>query len=783
MSSPSLEHPAVNASVNLIKDETTRLWIHRSLISLLLFALFGECLYPLYSIVVEYERTVIDVFLYFTGALLLVGSLRLVSWLQAVLQLMLIGSALFYLFGLNEGLSWFNGYGELVAEDIAAIFQTGRLSEASSESRMLLLLIGWALLVVSVQILAVGRQTILLFLSVTIIYLLIIEMIFDAPIFYNLVRAAGIGLWIQCYTFIMQLRENGYVKGKDSSPVRKKRGRAYTIAAPLTVVGLVLFAGGLCFLLPVQPNQQQPWQALMKGLQSWYEGENLAGASKATSSSVSGYGRDDDELGAPLELRWDIYFTAESPMPFYWRGESKSLYTGRGWLQPVNGEEAQEHHEKESTLLPQEDEVVKGIKIKQTITFQKPVSGKLPLFSGGIPLQVDRVFTNDDQSVPFEASLNHSNGAIYLEQVGQAGRMEQAEQTRPVKGVQGYELTVRQLPAADGHLRQLQGDDPASIKEEYLQLPESLPERVRELGKSLVQDTNNRYDATMAVAKYLKQQYPYNLNSAIPPADEDFVDRFLFVDRQGYCDHFSTAMVVLLRSNEIPARWVKGFAPGEQNKKDSDSYTITYADAHAWVEVYFPGHGWVSFDPTPGYESVMPAANGVGGQWLVSSWLWETLQRVQGVPTAIKSITDQGMLVLRKSLAKAPIIWTTALLAVWPAVWIVNWAAGNAFMWRNLFLLWWIIARPQSMFPDQRLLLHAADRVWQQLYRVHGNKPEGMTAREYVDSLAAERVENFSKLEEFVRYWETLYYGGARPDRTNSRNFLELCRNLALHRG
>ncbi|WP_199925436.1 DUF4129 domain-containing transglutaminase family protein [Paenibacillus bouchesdurhonensis] len=778
MSSPSLEYPSVNASVRLTKDEPARLRLHRSLVSLLLLALFGECLYPLYSIVVEYERAVIDVFLCLTGALLLVGSLQLVSWLQAALQLLLIGGALFYLFGLNEGIAWFNGYGEMVVQDIAAIIQTGRLSEASSESRMLLLLIGWSLLVVSVQMLAIGRQTILLFLFITIIYLFIIEMIFDSPIFYNLVRAVGIGLWIQCYTFIMQLREKGYIKRKEPSPVRKKRsGRAYAIAAPLTVLGHVLFAGALCFLLPVLPNQQQPWQDLMKGLQSWYEGEGRAGASKAASSSVSGYGRDDDELGAPLELRWDTYFTAESPVPAYWRGESKSVYTGRGWLQPASRDTSQEFYENGSTLLPQDDVVASTGKIRQTITFQKPVSGRLPLFSGGIPVQIDRVFAKDYRSVPFQASLNQSTGAIYLKEADQAGR------AIFVEGVQGYELTASKLPDAGGHLRERQGDDPAIIKEQYVQLPDSLPSRVRELGKSLVQDSDNRYDATMAVARYLKQHYAYDLNSAIPPEDEDFVDRFLFIDRQGYCDHFSTAMVVLLRSNEIPARWVKGFAPGERNKDEADSYTITYADAHAWVEVYFPGHGWVPFDPTPGYESVMSAASGAGGQWLLPSWLWETVQRVKGLPIAMKSITDQGLLILRKSLVAAPLIWTAALLAVVPSAWFVIWSVGNAFMWRNLFALWWIIVRPRSSFPDQRLLLHAADRVWRQLYQVHGNKPEGMTAREYVDSLAAKQVEDFNKLEEFVRDWETLYYGGSRPDRTNSRNFLELCRNLALRRG
>lgn len=774
MASPNLDQSPLHAP-RLAQREAVRVWLHRSLVSLLLFALFGESLYPLYSIVVEDERRVIDVFLYLTGALLLAGSLRLASWLQAALSLMLIGGALFYLFAMNEGMSWVNGYGEIVAQDMASIFQSGRLSEASSESRMLLLLIGWGLLVVSVQMLAIGRQTILLFLSVTVIYLLTIEMIFDQPVFYNLVRAAGIGLWIQCYTFAMQMRENGYVSQVSSIPTRKNRsGQAYKISAPLTVAGLVLAAGVLCFLLPAQPSQQQPLQALMKSLQSWYERESFTEAS-VTTSSVSGYGRDDGELGAPLELRWDTYFTAKSPVPVYWRGESKSVYTGRGWLQPIS-----EKREAESgdwlSMLPQEDEIASRPKLRQTVEFQKPIFGKLPLLSGGIPIQVDRVFAKDNQSVSFNASLNPATGAIYLDNA------EHTDQAFPIEGVLGYELTVSQQPAAGGHLRQVQSDDPESIKEQYIQLPESLPARVRELGKSLIQDTNSRYDAAMAIAKYLKQNYSYNLNSAIPPADEDFVDRFLFVDRHGYCDHFSTAMVVLLRTNEIPARWVKGFTPGERSKEAPDSYTISYADAHAWVEVYFPGKGWVPFDPTPGYESVMSASS-AGYRQLLPPWFWKLMQTTPGLPKAIKAIIDGGLLVLREGAAQAPILWTAALLAVWPVIWFVMWVSRNIVVWYNLVLLWKLIVWPRAAFPDQRVLLHAADRVWQQLYRIYGDKPEAMTAREYVDSLAAKQVENFNKLEEFVRDWETLYYGGSRPDRTNSRNFLELCRNLALRRG
>lgn len=806
-------------SARSAKPEAAQSWLHRGAVSLLLFALFAECLYPLYSIVVEHERRVIGVFLCLTGVLLLIGCLRLAVWGQSLLGMLLIGGTLFYLFGVEEGISWLNGYGGALIQDIAAIFQTGRLDEASAESRMLLLLIGWSLLVVSVQMLAVSRQTILLFLSVAIVYLLTIEMIFEEPTFYNLVRTAGIGLGIQGYAFAMQLRENAWAQRKlPSTNGRRRREHAYGWAAILTILGLVAGAAGLALLLPAQPVQQRPLEALIKSLQSWYEQEGLAEAG-AASSNVSGYGRDDGELGAPLKLRWETYFTAQSPAPVYWRGESKSVYTGRGWTQAALEGEGREGGD-DLSLLSQDGGTASGSRIKQTITFSKPVSGQLPLFSGGIPVQVDRVFAKGERSVPFNAAINQMTGAIHLVQAGQvqqvgevsqAGKLPQSSEApetgqtgpgRPAapmaqverleaagtvslsfpEAIEGYELTVVQQPAAGEYLRERPSVDPEWISKLYLQLPESLPERVRELGNSLVKDTDNRYDAVLSVVNYLKQHYSYNLNSAIPPEDEDFVDRFLFVDRQGYCDHFSTAMVVLLRSSGIPARWVKGFTPGERSKEAPDLYKVSYADAHSWVEVYFPEQGWILFDATPGFDSVLAASGGAESQ-LLPAWIREMARNAQGLPAVIKHIMDQAWFILKESWNKSPLIWSVGLLAIWPVFRLAAWISRNGPQWRNLWVLRGITSRPRSRFPDQQLLLDAADRVWQQLYRMHGYKPEGLTAREYVDVLAAQEPAAGGKLEEFVREWEVLYYGGFRPDRMSSRNFLELCRNLAHRRG
>ena len=86
------------------------------------------------------------------------------------------------------------------------------------------------------------------------------------------------------------------------------------------------------------------------------------------------------------------------------------------------------------------------------------------------------------------------------------------------------------------------------------------------------------------------------------------MDYFLFDSKVGYCDNFSTSMVVLLRTLGIPARWTKGFTNGLRTGTDNqgnEEYSILNSHAHSWPEVYFPGFGWLPFEPTPSFANPM----------------------------------------------------------------------------------------------------------------------------------------------------------------------------------
>ncbi len=139
-------------------------------------------------------------------------------------------------------------------------------------------------------------------------------------------------------------------------------------------------------------------------------------------------------------------------------------------------------------------------------------------------------------------------------------------------------------------------DYPEWIAQRYLQLPETLPERVRTLARDLTATQPTPYDRAVAIEDYLRQ-FPYTLDVDKPPVRADIADYFLFELQKGYCDYYATAMVVLARAAGLPARLVVGYASGQYDATNA-RYIVTEADAHAWVDIYFPTYGWIEFEPT-----------------------------------------------------------------------------------------------------------------------------------------------------------------------------------------
>lgn len=142
------------------------------------------------------------------------------------------------------------------------------------------------------------------------------------------------------------------------------------------------------------------------------------------------------------------------------------------------------------------------------------------------------------------------------------------------------------------------------IRGSYLQLPADLDPRIPELARTITAQETNPYDRTVALESYLRSHYSYTLKLTGKPGEAP-LSHFLFEARAGHCEYFASAMAVMLRTLGIPSREVNGFLPGEYNDIAGD-YIVRASDAHSWVEAYFPGNGWVTFDPTPAAPPAEP---------------------------------------------------------------------------------------------------------------------------------------------------------------------------------
>lgn len=214
--------------------------------------------------------------------------------------------------------------------------------------------------------------------------------------------------------------------------------------------------------------------------------------------------------------------------------------------------------------------------------------------------------------------------------------------------------TVAQLRAAGT-------DYPLWVTERYLQLPDTITPRTRDLALQIAAGKDNPYDIAVAVTEYLRANIRYSKTVPPVPRGREPLDWFLFDLRRGFCNYYASAEVVLLRSLGIPARLAVGFASGQWER---GQYLVRDKDAHAWPEVYFPGFGWVEFEPTASQPPILrPSGEEVGEQegredqaGLRGLREWEREEDVETLP--------EGLGGEKSSEAIPPVAYTRILLWV-----------------------------------------------------------------------------------------------------------------------
>ncbi|WP_339168441.1 transglutaminase domain-containing protein [Paenibacillus sp. FSL R5-0341] len=728
--------------------------LYKFFISAILLILSLEWIYPVTSSNQQGSERFLSVMAGLTGALLLAGLIR-TGWVTGVLiRLVIALAALCLMYGGSDPARWAVAYPGILSADMDTFMNNWRFHSISTETRGLFMMCGWSMLMASVQSLVLHRRSVMLFGSATVLYLLLLESFAGLDVYASVIRSV---LWIILIQALLQLlRLNGGV----TTP--SYRGSPY---GRWSVVTIVASAGMvLCSALPGQfASIPQPERISLEQM-----GERLArwagytqNNSIPAATAVTGYSTADAPMGAPLVQGNSIFFTAKSPEVTYWRGETRSYYNGSTWSDPGQSFEMASP----AGLLRTDgwENPTYWSRIRQTVTMQREWKGPNPLFTGGIPVNVSFQDKNKDNQENLLSLLsNRDSATLWLAGSGND------------KTVKHYTADIMVPVASPEQLRQLgetdKGKDPASIRRTYLQLPATLPGRVKSLAKEIMQGSDTRYDAVQAVKTYLAAHAEYTLDTRMPPRGTDFVDDFLFVTRQGYCNHFSTAMIVLLRAEGIPARWVKGFGSGVADPEIPGQYIISQGDAHSWVEVYFPGAGWMPFEATPGFTM----AQGVGED---AAALAGPQPVAETPPYMGGGVAYAGAWLIARARAFAAEPWLAAALvaaALLGAAATVRMRRLRPALRIRLLLAW-----PRSSFPDRERLLGAAAPVWAALARRYGPRPPGMTLREYAASPALAAGVDGAVIARFAADWERLLYGPDRPLRADSLDFLRRALRLA----
>ncbi len=506
-----------------------------------------------------------------------------------------------------------------LGQRLGAWSQAGMAGTVSRDSLVLLLfvaILAWWISYYAGWQLARGRSALAAFLPLGIAILSNVALTYGRGMAWLRVFLGG-ALLLMVFSRFTHLERRWQREGLDYS--RDLQGGTRFVGVGLTAVLLVV-----ALLVPYITWQQtvsffwryayKPWTEVSRRMDRLFAGRNPVPQPTARAGMEGGSGH---ELSGRPGVGQDVvfYVTTSDPPPelpelrerrgeqgyegpqHYWREVTYDTYTGRGW------ENGSLERADQTPGTPLERVEYPHTVLTQTFMLQLPAMGLVP--AANDPAVVDRAYTVVRRTV--SDTVGFETGAIAY-------------------------TVVSHVPAPTQLQLSVAGTDyPPDIAARYLALPE-VPRRVRDLALEVTAQARNPYGKAQAVQEHLRS-YDYDLEVPPPPPNTDVADYLLYQTRRGYCDYYATAMVVMLRAAGVPARYASGYAMGAYDYTRK-AYRVTQRDAHAWVEVYFPGFGWVEFEPTPYRTAFTRPVGGtieplpvvtpapVGAQGWLSRWPW-----------------------------------------------------------------------------------------------------------------------------------------------------------------
>lgn len=377
-----------------------------------------------------------------------------------------------------------------------------------------------------------------------------------------------------------------HTEDRESEPVQVTRilnsrrivGRRFFVGTALVSLGVFGAASVMFLTIP----------RIGFGLFSQNRRGGITMAGFSDQVTLGGHGTIKSDNTVVMRVKTDLVFRSQEIVPLYWRGVAFDAYREGRWQR--------------SRIAP---------RTSWKSTYAGPVLERYHL-----------LYANADASTRWleDRLENSTRQEIYLEPISEDVlfgasmplRFEIATQPGPRRSKpQDTRNDEMRYPHASGMKyivhSQVDRPDPERMRaasthlptgyQTYLQVPPEIPQRVADLARTITADATTPYDKAAALEAWLESNLSYTLEMRSPGKQEP-IDFFLFTRKQGHCEYFASAMTIMLRTVGVPARNVNGFLGGEWNEYD-EYIAVRARDAHSWVEVYFDGIGWVTFDPTP----------------------------------------------------------------------------------------------------------------------------------------------------------------------------------------
>ncbi|WP_428265419.1 transglutaminase TgpA family protein [Haliangium sp.] len=481
-------------------------------------------------------------------------------------------------------------------------------------------------------------------------------------------------------------------------------------------------------------------------------GISMAGFSEQV--KLGGHGTIKSDNTVVMRVKLDaVYGTGEVP-PLHWRGVAFDVYENGQWRRS----RIAPHTTRQTDYLGRSRDRYHLLYAQPRVNSNDELEGRL---DGTLRQEVYLEPISED--VLFGASMpeafeleSHPGGRRFKPR-----RSQNDEFRIPHNAGLKYVVYSHVDPPSPALLRTAPAQLPRGY-ELYLQLPPEITDRVRALARDITRDAPTAYDKAVAIEAWLESNLSYTLEMRDPGSQEP-IDFFLFDRRQGHCEYFASAMSIMLRTLEIPTRNVNGFLSGEWNEYEN-YMAVRARDAHSWVEVYFHGAGWVTFDPTPpSSEAAEGPADGLADrvrrfldtlrfqwfQWVIEYDLNRQMSLFRGVGDSVK----ESSLTAKEVLGDIRAWFGRHRLTL-------AWVALGALVLALLAVLWRRRDRRSRIARSRDPMTALYERVLVNLARRGHPRGPATTPREHAARLAADSVPGAAELVELTTVYYASRYGG-----------------------